>query len=62
LLIKDAEGGLKRNPLLMVRNQAHERMTRDAAQLGLTPAARTRVREIEESKGGNPKARFFGDN
>lgn len=63
LLIKDAEGALRRNPLLMVRNAAHDRMTRDAAQLGLTPAARTRVREIEEaSSGANPKARFFGDN
>jgi P27 family predicted phage terminase small subunit len=62
LLVKDAEGGLKRNPLLAVRNAAHERMVKDAAQLGLTPAARTRVREIEENKGGTAKARFFGDN
>jgi P27 family predicted phage terminase small subunit len=64
LLIKDPEKGtLRRNPLLMVRSQAHDRMTKDAAQLGLTPAARTRVREIEEAKGGtNAKARFFGDN
>jgi P27 family predicted phage terminase small subunit len=59
LLIKDRDGNLRRNPLLRIRDAAVERLARMAAQLGLTPAARTRLRPVEEPQPLGTKARFF---
>jgi P27 family predicted phage terminase small subunit len=60
VIIKDRDGRLKRNPLCRVRDAAVERMIRLAGQFGFTPAARTRLRAVEDQHTPSTKAaRFF---
>lgn len=53
-------GFKEKNPWVTIKNEASLRLLRFAQELGLTPAAQTRVRVKVESK-TESKLRFFGE-
>lgn len=55
LVVKTAEGNLRRNPLVQIAADAAAAMVKYAAEFGLTPAARSRV---SAAKGSAPESKF----
>jgi len=49
-VVKTAMGNLVQNPYLSIANRAMQDMTRIAAEFGMTPASRTRVKAEGEKK------------
>ena len=49
-VVKTAMGNLVQNPYLSIANRAMQDMTRIAAEFGMTPASRTRVKADGEKK------------
>jgi P27 family predicted phage terminase small subunit len=55
LVVKTAEGNMRRNPLVQIASDAAAAMERYAAEFGLTPAARSRI-SVAGSK--EPESKF----
>lgn len=55
LVVKTAEGNMRRNPLVQIASDAAAAMVRYAAEFGLTPAARSRI-SVAGSK--EPESKF----
>jgi P27 family predicted phage terminase small subunit len=55
LMVKGKAGGAFQNPLLLTARQAANDMVRYAAEFGFTPAARSRISNIE---GEDPRSKF----
>jgi P27 family predicted phage terminase small subunit len=49
------------NPAVAAMHKARDSVDRYGQQLGLTPAARTRIRVPEKRETAEGKRRFFGD-
>jgi P27 family predicted phage terminase small subunit len=58
LMIKTTGGNAIQNPLVGIANKAQEVMLRVAAEFGMTPSARTRVRAETGRDDENPFARL----
>jgi len=52
LLLKTAAGGFMPNPLVWIKNAAKRQLVTLAGQFGFTPAARTRIKSIEDGDNG----------
>lgn len=59
LLIKTPSGAVIQNPALGARNKAASDLLRAAAELGMTPSARSRVQAASQED-EDPTAEFFG--
>lgn len=60
LMIKTTNGNAVQNPLVGTANKAMADMVRFAAEFGMTPSARSRIKAEERGKENDPAARFFG--
>ncbi|ABN75759.1 phage terminase small subunit P27 family [Cereibacter sphaeroides] len=60
LMIKTSNGNAIQNPLVGSANTAMRDMVKFAAEFGMTPSARSRVKADDGGKGEDPAARFFG--
>ena len=55
-VIEDKKGNpTKRNPWLIVAHQAHDKMIKVAAEFGLTPSSRTRIKVVPQARGSGKK-------
>ena len=61
LMIKTQQGNAIQNPLVGSANKAMADMVRYAAEFGMTPSARSRIRaDGNETEQENPAAKYFG--
>lgn len=58
-LVSTPNGASMQHPLVGVANTAARDMMRYAAELGMTPSARSRVQKAPKAKGKEPGAEFF---
>jgi len=61
IMMKTQAGNAIQNPLVGAANKAHSDVVRYAADLGMTPSARSRVSGAEKKDPNDPAARFFGE-
>lgn len=59
LLVKTTNGNAIQNPLVGIANKAAADMVRYAAEFGMTPSARTRVKASEDARDEDPAAAYF---
>jgi len=60
LMIKTSNGNAIQNPLVGIANKAMADMVRYAAEFGMTPSARSRIRGEEASgQTADPAAKYF---
>jgi P27 family predicted phage terminase small subunit len=60
LMIKTTNGNAVQNPLVGAANKAMADMVRYAAEFGMTPSARSRIRAEARSDDEDPAAAYFG--
>lgn len=59
LLIKTSNGNFIQNPLVGIANKAQSDMVRFAAEFGMTPSARSRVKADEARQQDDPASKYF---
>lgn len=59
LLVKTPNGAVIQNPLVGIRNKAEADMLRSAAEMGMTPSARSRVQATPPDGEEDPAAKYF---
>lgn len=60
LMIKTTNGNAVQNPLVGTANKAMADMVRFAAEFGMTPSARSRIKAEDRGKENDQAARYFG--
>ena len=60
MMIKTTNGNAVQNPLVGTANKAMADMVRYAAEFGMTPSARTRIKAEGRDDETDPAAKFFG--
>jgi len=60
LLTYTSNGNVIQNPLIGIMNKAKVDMIRFAAELGMTPAARSRINVSKADANADPAGKFFG--
>lgn len=59
IMMKTQSGNAIQNPLVGAANKAMSDMVRYAAEFGMTPSSRTRIKAEADGKKDDPEARFF---